>query len=87
MENKETIKDASIDSWINYEHVEGHLYSTSYRNGFEAGAQWQAERMYSREDLIDLIRNINYRNFNKYTVGMDEVDLFIEQFKKTKDEK
>ena len=45
MENKETLEEAVVNSWLDYEHVEGHLYSTTYRAGFEAGAKWQAERM------------------------------------------
>ena len=49
--------------------------------GFEDGAKWQAERMYSKQDLIDFVYFINDRHFNKYTVDTDEVDLFIEKFK------
>ncbi len=49
------------------------------RRGFIEGANWQAKRMYSRQDLIDFVYFINDRYFNKYTVDTDEVDLFIEQ--------
>jgi hypothetical protein len=48
--------------------------------------QWlqemQAERMYSRQDLIEFVYFLNDRHFNKYIVDTDEVDLFIEEFKK-----
>lgn len=54
----------------------------SDRDSFIAGANWQAERMYSRQDLIYFIYFINDRHFNKFIVDTDEVDLFIEQFKK-----
>ena len=46
------------------------------------GAEFQAERMYSRQDLVDFVYFLNDRHFNRYTVDTDEVDLFIEQFKK-----
>ena len=52
------------------------------RHYFIAGAKWQAERMYSRQDLVDFVYFLNDRHFNRYTVDTDEVDLFIEQFKK-----
>ena len=48
---QETLEEAKNNAWDNYEHVEGNLYSTSFKNGFEIGAKWQAERMYSEEDL------------------------------------
>jgi hypothetical protein len=44
MKDKE-LEDAAVNSWFYYEHVEGHLYSTSYKNGFKAGVKYQAERM------------------------------------------
>jgi hypothetical protein len=66
MENKETIEDAAVNSWCYYEHVEDYLYSTTYRNGFKAGAKWQAERMYSEEgvptELEPVLAKINHQN-------------------------
>ena len=44
---QETLEEAKNNAWNNYEHVEGNLYSTSFKNGFNYGAKWQAERMYS----------------------------------------
>ena len=44
--------------------------------------EYGAEEMYSRKDLVDFVYFLNDRHFNKYTVDTDEVDLFIEQFKK-----
>jgi hypothetical protein len=52
---EETIEEASHTAWINYEHVEGNLYSTSFKNGFKDGARWQAERMYSEGEVRDII--------------------------------
>ena len=55
MENKQTLEEAVANSWLDYEHVEGHLYSTTYRAGFEAGAEWQAKRMLKELQLRLLI--------------------------------
>jgi hypothetical protein len=63
---QETLEEAAESSWMNYEHVEGHLYSTSYKNGFIQGAksdaakdywfekfqQEQDKNKYSEEDLL-----------------------------------
>jgi hypothetical protein len=42
---QETLEEASHTAWLNYEHVEGNLYSTSFKNGFKFGAKWQAQRI------------------------------------------
>lgn len=52
------------------------------KENFIAGAKWQAKRMYSRQDLIDFVYYINGRYYSKFMVDTDEVDVFIEQFKK-----
>jgi hypothetical protein len=43
-EKQETLEEASDNAWLNYEHVEGNLYSTSFKNGFELGAKWYQEQ-------------------------------------------
>jgi hypothetical protein len=48
---QETLEEATILAWDLYEHTEGHLYSTTFKNAFKLGANWQAERMYSEEDM------------------------------------
>jgi hypothetical protein len=85
MENKETIEDAAVNSWCYYEHVEDYLYSTTYRNGFKAGAKWQAERMYSEEDMEEY-SEFCIRCYQKELPCIIAKDWF-EQFKKIKDGK
>jgi len=51
--DKMALEEAKQTAWMLYEHVEGNLYSTSFKNGFELGAKWQAERMYSEEDMAE----------------------------------
>jgi len=41
---QETLEEASHNAWLTYEHVEGNLYSTSFKNGFKLGAKWEQEQ-------------------------------------------
>lgn len=61
---------------------DGKYSRNEIEKAFESGTKWQAERMYSRQDLIDFVYYINGRYYSKFIVDTDEVDLFIEQFKK-----
>ena len=74
MENKETIEDAAVNSWCYYEHVEDYLYSTTYRNGFKAGAKWQAEKMYTKDDVLRAgeIGEINHHDYKHIVSLLDE---------------
>jgi hypothetical protein len=82
---QETLEEASHTAWLNYEHVEGNLYSTSFKNGFKFGAKWQAERMYSEEDLRKAFENGvgsgKYQQEYGIKGSMNFEDWF-EQFKK-----
>jgi hypothetical protein len=72
---QETLEEASHTAWLNYEHVEGNLYSTSFKNGFKFGAKWQQERMYSEEDVKSILMKTD--RFLKA-----DLDIWFEQFKK-----
>ena len=82
---KETIEDRDKRSEELLKAAENVFTNSSSnykaRRGFIEGANWQAERMYSRQDLVDFVYFLNDRHFNRYTVDTDEVDLFIEQLK------
>ena len=58
LHKQETLKEAVANSWWDYEHVEGHLYSTTYKNGFKEGAKWQAERMYNGKapEMLEMLK-------------------------------
>jgi len=85
---KETLEEAAenygwrIKTNTFSDPVKANDLANSAKQDFIKGAKWQGERMYSRQDIIDFVNFINDRHFNKYTVDTDEVDLFIEQFKK-----
>lgn len=53
-------------------------------DGFINGAKWKAERMYSEEDIIDLIQFLSMnKEFNEYSsVSKETARYFLEQFKK-----
>lgn len=73
-QTKETLEEAAKIAWQDYEHEEGNLYSTTFRGGFIAGAKWQQERMYSEEEVIELLRKSHFVEQN--------IDEWFEQFKK-----
>ena len=76
----ESLEEAKDTAWNIYEHVEGHLYSTSFKNGFEAGAKWQAERMYSEEEVEDIAWRAWYESQFQKPENKDE-EGFNEWFK------
>ena len=95
MENEEIFEEAVANSWWDYEHVEGHLYSTTYRNGFIEGAKWQAEKMYSEEEVLTLFKKYQYdlaqwvlKRERKSDYGLMPIPTeWFEEFKNTKDGK
>ena len=59
------------------------IYANGLYYGFIAGAKWQAERMYSEEDMISFA-TFYYTHQGKATEywGKDLFKLWFEQFKK-----
>jgi len=67
--SKETLKQAAEQ----FEYTDG-IY------GFKQGAKWQAERMYSEEEVLDLLHR---RNFDlKHKKDTKTTKEWFEQFKK-----
>jgi hypothetical protein len=84
MENKETIEDAAERLYPN--GCDGTDRSAEiYRRIFIDGAKWQAERMYSEEDMEEYAE-FCIRCYQKELPCIIAKDWF-EQFKKTKDGK
>jgi hypothetical protein len=74
---KETLEEAAE----NYSRItlnKNGLMSDKQVNGFIAGANWQVERMYSKEDMKLAFET--GRNFQ--LTGEDNFNELIEQFKK-----
>lgn len=91
MENKTAVEWYFDKIKSHFEH-DGDLFETATftysiaklkeKEQLEKAIEFSAEGMYSRKYLVDFVYFLNDRHFNKYTVDTDEVDLFIEQFKK-----
>ena len=60
------------DTW-----EEGRLKRQGYYQGIIDGAKWQAERMYSEEEVLNIIKESRYSEF-----AIDDLGLWFEQFKK-----
>ena len=56
---KETLEEAAE----HYSELQGGTYTTphkrTYKYGFVDGAKWQAERMYSEEEVIEIIKHFD----------------------------
>jgi hypothetical protein len=82
---QETVEEAAL-SFLPHSEVE---HDTDFIIGFEFGAKWQAERMYSEEEVFNLLNN-----FNKDTLKLRSLKLgnsfnvkdWFSQFKKQNNE-
>ena len=79
---QETLEEAKNNAWNNYEHVEGNLYSTSFKNGFEIGVKWQQEISYSEEEVIQLVSDWTDYRMSEDTKSKVTFKKWFEQFKK-----
>ena len=70
---EETLEEASE----NYEKIHGGSYSIGVGKAFKFGAEWQAERMYSEEEVLNFTQII----LSQYSVGntnIEQLDLLKE---------
>jgi len=102
---QETLEEAAekyLQEWrlVNNIHLSNVIHAERCKNDFIAGAKWQAERMYSEEDLIlfyDFIENHQLRKYgdiwkritnnpNDRPLGFESVDdkYVIEWFEQFK---
>ena len=80
--NKETIEEAAE----NYEKIHGGSYSIGVGKAFKFGAQWQAERMYSEEEMYSALQKLRLEiksGVQKWQEDFEfDLDRWFEQFKK-----
>jgi hypothetical protein len=56
---QETLEEVKNNALDNYEHVEGNLYSTSFKNGFEIGVEWYVKNLKVKvQKAIDVIEEL-----------------------------
>ena len=79
---QETLEEVAAEFAKNHSIYPTAQDDTEY--GFINGAKWKAERMYSEEDIIDLIQFLSMnKEFNEYSsVSKETARYFLEQFKK-----
>lgn len=84
MNDKETLEEAAMKMYPIKTDPSGYDINMFSRYGFYNGAKWQAERMYSKEEVGELLYNAIGEYGKHYGVminGKMLNDLF-EQFKK-----
>ena len=81
---KETLEEAA-EYYSRITLNKGNLMSSLQVNGFIAGAKWQAERMYSEQEMKDMLDK-TIEKFYKHTYSdktkSEMKELWFEQFKK-----
>jgi hypothetical protein len=82
---QETLEEGFKTYYKNINYSEDSLYKETVKRDFKEGAHWQAERMYSEEDLREAFRqgqqNMSYCEVSGLDSGLTEKEWF-EQFKK-----
>jgi hypothetical protein len=48
---EDDIEKFQQDAWDNYEHVDGNLYSTTFRNAFKLGYNKAKETLYTEQEI------------------------------------
>jgi len=71
--NKETLEEG-------YERVYDSIDYTEFDfTSFKLGAKWQEERMYSEEEVLEIIRQYA---LEEHLITSSKPDIWFEQFKK-----
>ena len=85
MKNKETLEKAAENYNDDFQIKGGskapHIKNVHIMNHFIAGAKWQAERMYSEEEVITLLESL-VEHPTKPGYKRKDILKVIEQFKK-----
>ena len=50
---EDDVEKLQQDAWDNYEHEEGNLYSTTFRNAFKLGYNKAKENLYTHKIVIE----------------------------------
>lgn len=77
-EIKETLEEAAENE---SEYLADYEDKEAYQKAFIAGAKYQTERMYSEEEVIELLNNFRIYSYH-HGCGSSELLEWFEQFKK-----
>lgn len=75
-ETEQTLEEAAL-SFLPHSEVE---HDTDFIIGFEFGAKWQAERMYSKKEVFDIIDKVFHVYASSYRQDAKE---WFEKFNET----
>jgi hypothetical protein len=82
MENKETLKEVAKEIFKEEYICNGIDIAPAWREGFVTGAKWQAERMYSEEEVRQISLDFFYHWWNSKGTNTEQgFDKWFEQFK------
>jgi len=78
MKNKETLEEATVRLTSDEKDIAKRLEAVYY---ITKGAKWQSERIYSEEEVLDMLNNLRLDSYNH---GMGRIELleWFEKFKK-----
>jgi hypothetical protein len=86
---KTTLEEAAeryLQEWrlLNNIHLSNPIHAERCKNDFKAGAKWQAEKMYSEEEvLVKLYECLGHFAYqHNIVINGNEIDKWFEQFKK-----
>jgi hypothetical protein len=81
MKNKE-LEEAARRLLYNKHPYHPPQDSGYWEDMFKEGAKWQADRMYSEEEVLNLLTAFIQKYGTKYTVNINMIYEWFEQFKK-----
>jgi hypothetical protein len=79
---KETLEEAAER---NHNEQKLNTYTPySFNDAFKDGAKWQSERMYSEDEVDELVNNLisKFLNYNGSSVDNEKLKWFYQQIKK-----
>lgn len=81
LNNEQTIKQASEYYAHNYFDMHETNNYKALKEGFIAGAKWQAERMYSEEEVLNFTQTI-IQQYKLGNTNIEQLDLLKETLQK-----
>jgi hypothetical protein len=81
---QETLEEASseyVDSIKN--KIDSYCYCDT-QEGFQQGAKWQAERMYSEEDIMNALHSVELKNNKDYSKIYNSMKEFLNNLKRNR---
>jgi hypothetical protein len=82
MRKQETLEELGRFAERKYLERLNNYENRDFSDGVFEGAKWQAEKMYSEEEVLDLLAKFRRENRGKDFIAFKEIQEWFEQFKK-----